>query len=33
MKKQSVLFFRNGFEKLVRCQQKCVVNGGDYAEK
>jgi histone-lysine N-methyltransferase SETMAR len=33
MTKQSVEFFRDGFEKLVHRWQKCVENGGDYVEK
>jgi hypothetical protein len=33
IKKQSVAFFRDGFEKLVHHWWKCVENGGDYVEK
>jgi hypothetical protein len=33
MKKHSVEFFRDGFEKLVHYWQKCMENGGDYVEK
>jgi hypothetical protein len=33
MKKLSVEFFREGFEKLVLYWRKCVENCGDYVEK
>jgi histone-lysine N-methyltransferase SETMAR len=33
MKKQSVEFFRDGFQKLIHHWKNCVENGGDYVEK
>jgi hypothetical protein len=33
MKKQSVEFFFDGFEKLVHRWWTCVENGGDYMEQ